>query len=132
MIFIRLKLSFVLYLCFFNEEVTKSAQKGIYVVLLVAADMRSFVLSLNQGYTYYKNKFGTKAGKDKLKIVTRNLREEIEDKRNFSIDEIKLNAPSKNSLASGYEAGHILGKKYDINNYSVEEVIGDLKELLRT
>ncbi len=122
--------SAVPWICFFNEEVTKSAQKGIYVVLLIAADMKSFVVSLNQGYTYYKSQFGQKYGKEKLSIVTDSLRAEIEDMRGFSTKKIDLSAPAKNSLAGGYEAGHILGKTYRLSKLNIDEVIEDLHKVL--
>lgn len=47
----------------FDRSVTTSATNGYYLVYLFKEDMSGFYLSLNQGYTYFRTKYGTKNGR---------------------------------------------------------------------
>ncbi|MFD6578625.1 MrcB family domain-containing protein, partial [Bacillus subtilis] len=51
----------------FIKKLTISATRGYYIVYLFNADGSGFYVSLNQGWTYFKDKYGTKLGKDKIK-----------------------------------------------------------------
>ncbi|HEY4543644.1 MAG TPA: DUF3578 domain-containing protein, partial [Tissierellaceae bacterium] len=42
------------WICIFNKNITISAQKGIYIVFLFSSDMKRVYLSINQGFTFYK------------------------------------------------------------------------------
>jgi 5-methylcytosine-specific restriction protein A len=42
-----------------RREITTSTERGYYIVLLFREDMSGCALSLNQGYTEFKNAFGT-------------------------------------------------------------------------
>jgi 5-methylcytosine-specific restriction protein A len=55
----------------FNKDVTTTATKGLYVVYLFCEDMSAFYLSLNQGYTFFKNKFGAGEGKSKINLMSK-------------------------------------------------------------
>ncbi|MEG0250602.1 MAG: DUF3578 domain-containing protein [Peptostreptococcus sp.] len=117
------------WVAIFNKEITESATRGIYIVYLYTADMTGVYLSLNQGYTYFSDKFTTKKAKEEIKNMANSLSNMIESysKRNHS--NIYLNASNK--LGKGYMAGHITGKDYDLNELPDESVlVEDLLELI--
>ncbi|MGL6103724.1 MAG: MrcB family domain-containing protein [Exiguobacterium acetylicum] len=114
---------------FFDRNVTLSAQYGYYVVCLFREDMSGFYLSLNQGYTYFRNRYKDKEGRQKIKKTAEIIRSRIEIPSQFHLTTIDLR--SEASLAFGYEAGHICGKYYDANSLPDEfEMINDFRSLL--
>ena len=58
----------------YNKEIDSSPTKGLYLVLLFTSDLKGLYLSLNQGYSFLKNKYGTKRGKEIAGIVSRYIR----------------------------------------------------------
>ena len=114
----------------FIRDITTTATKGYYIVYLFKADMSGVYISLNQGWTYFKNKYGTKLGREKIKSTANIIRQKINAKPiNMTATDISLGG--RGVLAQGYETGHIYGRLYDVNNLpSSKELISDLKELL--
>lgn len=53
------------WISIFIQDITKSATKGYYIVFLFSSDGKSVFMSLNQGWTYYRDKYGTKIGTKK-------------------------------------------------------------------
>lgn len=116
------------WVAIFNKNITKSATKGIYVVYLISADMKTVYLSLNQGFTYFREKFGGKKGKKEIIKMADFLRQSIP---RTSSATYKIDLKAEKSLAKGYEAAHITGIKYDINNLPSDEIlIADLLDIL--
>lgn len=117
------------WIAIFDKSITKTATKGYYIVYLFRADMSGFYLSLNQGWTYFKERYKGNAIKNIRKVTGRwkeHLRSTLDD---FSFDEIDLHGSGK--LGKGYEFGHICGKFYDKNELpSDSELINDLRNLL--
>lgn len=96
-----------------NPEITTSTQEGIYVVLLFNASFTSFYLSLNQGITYFENKY--KRNKYKYaKKVANYFRSEIGNDPNYSFKEIDLEA-KRGTLGYGYQQTNIISQKFDLN-----------------
>ncbi|MGL4875799.1 MAG: MrcB family domain-containing protein [Clostridium sp.] len=118
------------WLSIFINDITTTATKGYYIVYLFKADMSGFYLSLNQGWTYFDEKYGTTLGKVKIKTTAELLKQELQPiSKTFSTLPIDLSA--KGPLGKGYELGHICGCYYDINNLPCEEtLISNLNELL--
>lgn len=119
------------WVCVFNKEVTTSASKGYYIVLLFSADMTSCYLSLNQAVTEYKNRYDTKNALYKMSKVAELANEYIGliDERAV-VGNIDLKA--KGSLGVGYEKGAIVSYKYSINNLTNDEdFISDLALLIK-
>lgn len=109
------------WISIFNKQITESATKGIYIVYLYTADMQGLYLSLNQGFTYFKEKFGAREGKEEIEKMATHLRKQIhipESLKTFNID-LKAGKP----LGKGYMAGHIIGKYYDLANIPEDEVL---------
>lgn len=114
----------------FLNDITSTATNGYYIVYLFRSDMSGVYLSLNQGWTYFKNKYGTSNAKQKIietsKIV-RNHLFPLPDKFNLYTIDLLVSGP----LGKGYELGHICGCYYDaINLPNTKKLITDLKDLL--
>jgi hypothetical protein len=109
-----------------NKEITKSAQKGLYLVYLFRSDMKGFYLSLNQGITFYKNNFG-KNSLAYAKKVADFFRDLIADD-NFKeeIDLVSMNNP----LAKGYESCNIVAKYYKFDNLDERVISQDLNKFI--
>ncbi len=121
------------WIAIFDKDITTTATKGYYIVYLFSADMSGVYLSLNQGWTYFKDKYGKKNGIEKIEIVSNFWRTSLSSKLNdFICTSINLKSLSNNSdLAKGYERGHILGKYYSFANMPDEEILRqDLLNLL--
>lgn len=113
----------------FNKEITESATRGIYIVYLYTADMEGIYLSLNQGYTYFSDRFTTKKAKEEISNMAKLLYDMLQVPDNMNLDNINLKASNK--LGKGYMAGHIAGKYYDLNRLPGESaLVKDLLELI--
>ncbi|MER2079418.1 MrcB family domain-containing protein [Psychrobacillus psychrotolerans] len=118
------------WLSIFMRDITISATKGYYIVYLFNADGSGVYVSLNQGWTYFKDKYGTKNGVDMIKRTAGIMRNKLHtipsDMQLLSID-LKGRGP----LAKGYESGHICGKYYDVNDFpSSDKIVTDLLSLI--
>lgn len=78
--------------------------------------MSGVYLSLNQGWTFYKENFKpVKCAREEIRNVAGRWRTLLASTLNdFSIDEIDLH--HNGDLARGYELGHICGKFYDADD----------------
>ena len=121
------------WIALFDREITETATKGYDIVYLFRADMSGVYLSLNQGWTYFKEKFGTKNGKLNIQKVSSTWKKILSSTLNdFSFDPIDLKAEGQHSdLPLGYELGHICGKHYEANDLPEDQVlINDLRNIL--
>ncbi|WP_409174409.1 MrcB family domain-containing protein [Brevibacillus fortis] len=118
------------WLAVFDKDITITATKGYDIVYLFRADMTGVYLSLNQGWTFFKDTYGTKGGREKIKAVANAWRNLLSSALNdFSVKEIDLRAT--NGLGEGYELGHICGKFYEFGKIPDDSVlINDLRNLL--
>jgi 5-methylcytosine-specific restriction protein A len=114
----------------FNRDITASAQTGYYVVLLFAADLSRCWLSLNQGYTAFKEQFLSDAlASSKLELVAARAGQYIGDPPGLQKGIITLATSS--SLAKGYERGAIASFEYDAQKMPTrQEFERDLEILL--
>jgi 5-methylcytosine-specific restriction protein A len=118
------------WIAVFDKDITTSATKGYYIVYLFRADMTGVYLSLNQGWTFYKDTYGVRNGKIKIKSISegwqRILASSLSD---FNFDDIDLRC--QNTLGKGYELGHICGKFYPSNNIPNNNVlVNDLHNMI--
>lgn len=117
------------WICCFDRSVTTSATNGYYLVILFKEDMSGFYISLNQGYTYFRDKYGAKEGRQKITKTATLIRNMIEVPIDYKLNSINLG--STIDLAVGYERGHICGKYYDVNNMPTDaELNSDFSNLL--
>jgi len=121
------------WIAVFDKDITDTATKGYDIVYLFCADMSGVYISLNQGWTYFREKYGTKDGREKIRTVSSAWKKILSSTLNdFSFDKIQLKGISKNSnLSIGYELGHICGKFYKAGEIPDDSVlIEDLRNLI--
>ena len=118
------------WLAIFDKEITKKEEKGFYIVYLFKSDMTGCYLSLNQGWTYYKNNFGNRAKKE-IQLVASKWQNSLAPYINNSVfKDKKIDLNVDNELAKGYELGNICAKYYDIKFLDEKELETDLLNLL--
>ena len=117
------------WISIFLRDLTTTATKGLYLVFLIKADLTGMYLSLNQGFTYFKDKYGTKEGKIKIRKAAGEVRNVLNTIPKDSLLDIDLNCV--NTLGKGYEAGNIAAKYYSVDNMpSDNELINDIRDYL--
>lgn len=113
----------------FIRNITKTATKGIYLVFLIKADLTGMYLSLNQGFTYFKDKYGTKEGKVKIRNAAREIRNILNTIPEDNLFNINLNC--ENILGKGYEAGNIAAKYYNKDTIMDDiQIIDDIRNYI--
>jgi len=118
------------YIAICDRAITTSTQRGIYVDFIFKSDMTGFYLTIDQGITNIKEKYGNKAAREKAKQVADFFRNKISDIKNFEPGLVSGNAKI-GSLEEGYENARVIAKYYDINNYTNEEMIVDLNSIMK-
>ena len=117
------------WICIFDREITLSAQNGYYIVFLFRSDMQGFYMSLNQGWTQYKNKYGTIDGRSEMYKTSVRLKDYLKGVEGFTFDPINLLA--RNDLGKGYEIGNICSKYYEkVAIPEDDKFIDDLRNLV--
>ncbi len=95
----------------FDTRVTTSAQKGFDIVLLFAKDMKSCVLSLNQGYKAFTDEFKKESlALKKIQQTAEKARGNLAPIAGAVYGPIHLNSDTSN--ARGYELGAIASYIY--------------------
>ena len=117
------------WISIFMRDITKTATKGLYLVFLIKADFSGMYLSLNQGFTYFKDKYGAKDGKIKIKNAASEMRKVLNTIPKGSLKDIDLECT--NDLGKGYSAGNIAAKFYSIDNMPTDnELINDIRDYI--
>lgn len=113
----------------FNPQITKTAQSGYYIVYLFREDMQGVYLSLNQGVTEIRNKYGDKIALNNLANTSQSFREKLYLKPDLS-DELEEDISlGTGNYAPFYEAGNIYAKYYPADDLPNDVVlIEDLNE----
>ena len=111
----------------FNRRITTSATRGLYLVYLFKKDMTGFYLSLNQGITYYRDRFKRKKYEYARKVANY-FRNEIGDDY-FDKGNIELGGTS-GTLGYGYQETNIISKYYAKGTYTEETLTEDLRKML--
>ncbi|WP_106477809.1 MrcB family domain-containing protein [Phytohalomonas tamaricis] len=101
------------WICFFDKDITISAQFGYYIVLLFKTDMTGFFVSLNQGWTQYENEYGVKKGKRIIKENAQIAQNSLRTIADFNKDTLDLGATRP--LGKGYELGNIASKYFSLS-----------------
>lgn len=113
-----------------DTDITKTVEKGYAIGYLFCADMSGVYISLTQGWTYFKNKYGAKEGQKKINQVSNIWRSILSSTLN-DFPDTSIDLKDKSTLANGYELAHICGKFYPANEIpSEKELIKDLQKLL--
>jgi len=114
----------------FNPRITKTAQSGYYLVYLFREDMKGVYLSLNQGVTDIRNKYGNRKALEILKNNSSSFRDKLKNK--FDIDVLEETITLGNgNYAPFYEAGNIYAKYYSRDDLPSDDIfISDLNKFL--
>lgn len=107
----------------------RSAKQGIYLVYLLSTDQQRMYLSLNQGWTSFKDVYGKKEAYRKLKLISRSLRQTIPRDliTNISNPKYEINLGSDHDKPKGYSSSNILSIEYYRDNLpSNSQMIKDL------
>ncbi|MDD0819160.1 restriction endonuclease [Bacillus sp. MB353a] len=110
------------WLAIMNKDITKSTQRGYYIVYLFSEDMERLYLTLAQGVT--------ETTKEEMQKIKEEIREQIHMSQKVKKDdEIFLGTSSK---AKGYANSTAAYIAYDVNKMpSEKELVEDLEEMLR-
>jgi len=100
------------WICIFDRTITTTAQRGYYIVYLFKADMSGVFLSLNMGWTQFREKYHpVSQAREAINEVSDICKGLLVSKlADFSERPIALS--SKQELGIGYQLGHICGKYY--------------------
>lgn len=123
----------------FDTRITRSAQKGIYIVYLLNKDKKELYLTFNQGATDVAQEGVSSEGKlaftgiasasgsktqDKLKERARLIRERLNITHGIDVENVETGSPA-------YDAGCICYKKYTLADIPSDEVLqSDLEEYI--
>src|SRR5699024_6878743 len=113
-----------------DKKVHINTKEGYYLVYLFDEKMQGVYLSLNQGWTYFSDKYGNNdKANEKVKKVSSKLRSLIcPNPGKDYVTSINLN--TEGNYGKGYESSHIIGKYYSANALPSDTVlIQDLKEM---
>lgn len=119
------------WVCIFDKRITTTATKGYYIVILFQADMSGFYLSLNQGWTYYRDKYPKrKIAKEKIQNISTMLQEKLQEIPSKFTNE-PINLKSNADLPEGYELGNIISRYYSKDSLPTNrEILKDIEDLL--
>ena len=117
------------YIAICDRTITTSTQKGIYVDFIFKSDMSGFYLTIDQGITNIKERYGNKVAKEKAKQAAELFRSMISDLKGFESGLVSDHTKS-GSLEEGYENTRVIAKYYNANSYSNDVVIEDLKNIM--
>ncbi len=118
------------YIAILDRNITTSTQRGIYVDFIFKSDMSGFYLTIDQGITSIKEKYGNKASEEKAKNAANYFRSLVSDLGIFKAGLVSVHIKS-GSLEEGYENARVIAKYYDAKNYNNDEVVNDLKNIMR-
>lgn len=104
----------------FDTRITTSAQEGYDIVLLFGREMKSCVLSLNQGYTAFTKEFKKESlALKKIKQTAERARANLSPVPGASYGSIDLQAET--AISKGYELGAIASFVYELDDLPTAE-----------
>jgi 5-methylcytosine-specific restriction enzyme A len=122
-------LAYIPWVAILRRDITRSTERGYYVVLLFSQDMQNCFLSLNQGFTQFRKAFGDKIGKKKVRQVANIALQNLAVPDGFIAGRLSLSAST--GLGEGYENGAIVSREYSAKQDVPEaQFRADLAQLL--
>lgn len=119
------------WIALLDERVTQSTQRGIYIVFLIAADLKSVYLTLNQGMTDLVEEHGRRLAREEMDRVAKRSRTVIIalERAGFTLDNA-VDLRTDNWRAKNYEAGTIAHLHLPISDIPPDAVVEDWLEAL--
>lgn len=122
-------LAYIPWVAILRRDISKSTERGYYVVLLFSQDMQNCFLSLNQGFTQFRKAFGDTIGNKKISQVASLAIQTLQPPTDLIAGRLDLSAT--NTLGKGYESGAIVSRRYGIGDaVSEAQFRDDLIQLL--
>ncbi|MEV4462126.1 DUF3578 domain-containing protein [Micromonospora echinofusca] len=115
----------------FDPDETTTARRGMYVVYLFAADMKTVALTLNQGVTELRETHGGVKARQLLQQQAQAIRTV------FNLDDVadldtNIDLHTTATLPVDYEYGNILARTYALTDLPPEqEMVADLQRFVR-
>jgi hypothetical protein len=103
------------WIAIFDPDETDTARKGMYLVYLFDAQMKTAVLSLNQGVTDVIERYGAREGRERLARQATAIRTTITATDTSDLKAI-IDLKSRASLPVHYEYGNIAAKSYELTD----------------
>jgi len=107
-------LAYIPWVAVLRRDITTSSERGYYVVLLFSQDMQNCFLSLNQGFTQFREVFGDKVGNKKIAHVAQLAIKNLHVPASLIAGPLDLSATK--SLGKGYESGAIVTRRYGVTD----------------
>ena len=124
----------------FDTRITKSAQRGVYIVYLLNKETKQLYLTLNQGATAVsQNEEGDKEKSLAFTGIAKSQSGKMTEKLISNAKKIRGSLKCQNQLydekintgSLGYDAGCVCYKKYDIDNLpDDDQLTADLREYM--
>lgn len=129
------KWSIIPWIGIFDKDISTSPQEGFDIVYLFSINSNFVYLSLNQGWTFYKDKYKTKIAKENIQKVAKHLISELSipstKMTSIPINLLEGQKITSTDLPRGYELSNILSIKYDKNNLPSNDVmLTDLHDMM--
>ena len=114
----------------FRNDITDSAQNGVYIVYLLSADGNSLFLTFNQGFTDIAKDKTAKETVDEMRKRASDCISKL-NKHSFRSDENISLGSNLTNRAEMYQKGAIFYKEYQKQNLPSEEILRhDLNDML--
>ena len=117
----------------FDTTMSVSAAKRFDIVYLFSPDMKYVYLSLNQGWTFFKEAYGKNAENNISKVSKywQNTLANRTDRMTVAPIDLTSSLLKKNDMVLGYELSNILSIRYDKDNLpSNAQLLTDMKYML--
>ncbi len=111
-----------------NMNITRSTQRGLYIVYLFRSDMKGVYLTLSQGVTQFQNMYQTKKY-EYLQQVSTYFQSEFKEYDKDYLTHVDLVA-KKGTLGYGYERSVIFAKYYEADKLETYDFMRDLDQLV--
>lgn len=117
----------------FDKDISISAEAGFDIVYLFSPDMEDVYLSLNQGWTFFKNNFGRDAKRyiRKVSVYWQNTLKARSKRMTSNSIDLTSGLTKNLNLPRGYELGNILSIRYKKGFLpSDKQMLQDLKDMM--
>ncbi|WP_417493334.1 MrcB family domain-containing protein [Maricaulis sp.] len=117
-----------------DHLISPTTQEGFYITYLLSRDGKRLVLSMQQGCKTLSEEIGKGAAMVELqrRAAVMRARAPKDLKRLSTTAPIDLGTPRSHRLGPLYQAGHVLGRSYDVANLPPEaELVADFREAIR-
>ena len=114
------------WICIMDPSITRTPQKVLYIAILFKRNMEGFYITLNQGITFFRENFKSKAY-DRAQEAASYFRKDIEIDN--ALNEIDLNGVKADN-GYGFEKTTVLGNYFEKGKFTKEEFYQTLNDYI--